>query len=84
MVHSLDAQYVSGFHGVLKPDKMVQKLDKNDPKTDPDFKWHLKSGQICLVFKWLNHLKSGQIFVRYSDESSIQVFGIQMVTVAAF
>ena len=33
------------------------------------------------VFKWSYHLKSGHQKVRFSDESGIQVFGIQMVTV---
>ena len=32
----------------------------------------------------MNHLKSGQIFVWYSDESGIQVSGTQMVTVRIF
>ena len=72
------------LNGLWKPDKMVLKLDKNDLKSGPDFKWHLKTRQICPVFEWLNHLKSRQIFVWYSDESGIQVFGIQMVTVFKF
>ena len=40
--------------------------------------YHLKSGP---DFKWFNHLKTGHWKVRYSDESGIQVLGIQMVTV---
>ena len=70
---------------------MILKPDKNDLKTGPDFKFHLKTGpvfkchlkfgHVCPVFKCLNHLKSGQIFVRYSDESDIQALGIQAVTV---
>ena len=40
--------------------------------------YHLKSGP---VFQWFNHLNTGHKKVQYSDESGIQVFGIQMVTV---
>ena len=39
----------------------------------------LKTGP---VFKWSYHLKSGHQKVRFSDESGIQVFGIQMDTVS--
>ena len=49
--------------------------------------WSKMSGiQMVRQVTWLNHLNTGQPYcpvfrwIRYSDESSIQVFGIQMVT----
>ena len=40
--------------------------------------------QMVRLVTWRYHLNTGPHTVRYSDESSIQVFGIQMATVFTF
>ena len=39
-----------------------------------------KTGPLCLVFKWLNHLNIGHLIVGHPDGSEFGVFGVWIPT----